>query len=73
VPSYLFDVAPRNGECAKVDKTQLSFFKIDGISPTGYPESTRFSRGDPQEQTGKSSTDIICCDSDNVHPVAISS
>ncbi|KZM20798.1 uncharacterized protein EKO05_0010866 [Ascochyta rabiei] len=64
-------LAACNGDCSKVDKTQLEFFKIDQVSLTGYPAGTRFAKGDPREQTGKWGTDAIFYDNGNAHTVTI--
>jgi cellulase len=64
-------LAPCNGDCSKVDKTDLSFFKIDQVSLTEYPKGTRYAKGAPQEQTGKWGTDAIFYDNNNAHTVTI--
>jgi cellulase len=64
-------LAPCNGNCSKVDKTQLLFFKIDQVSLIEYPRGTRYAKGAPQEQTGKWGTDAIFYDNNNTHTVTI--
>ncbi|KAJ8111573.1 hypothetical protein OPT61_g5864 [Boeremia exigua] len=66
-------MAPCNGDCSKVDKTKLEFFKIDQVALTSYPKGTRYAEGDPRGQTGKWGTDIIFYDNGNAHTVTIPS
>lgn len=66
-------LAPCNGDCSKVDKTKLEFFKIDEVALTSYPKGTRYAQGDPRGQTGKWGTDAIFYDNGNAHTVTIPS
>ncbi|KAF1361278.1 glycoside hydrolase [Lizonia empirigonia] len=66
-------LAACNGDCSKVDKTQLEFFKIDQVALTGYPAGTRYAEGPAREQTGKWGTDAIFYDNGNAHTVTIPS
>lgn len=66
-------LAPCNGDCSKVDKTTLKFFKIDEVALISYPKGTRYAEGAPRYQTGKWGTDVIFYDNDNAHTVTIPS
>jgi hypothetical protein len=66
-------LAPCNGDCSKVDKTELEFFKIDQVALTSYPKGTRYAEGEAQGQTGKWGTDAIFYDNGNAHTVTIPS
>ncbi|KAJ4317113.1 hypothetical protein N0V94_005120 [Neodidymelliopsis sp. IMI 364377] len=66
-------LAPCNGDCSKVDKTELEFFKIDQVSLISYPGGTRYAKGPAAEQTGKWGTDQIFYDNGNAHTVTIPS
>jgi cellulase len=48
-----------HGDCAKVNKEELKFFKIFEEGLLGYPKGTRYAEGSPKEQTGKWGTDNI--------------
>ncbi|RMZ73225.1 glycoside hydrolase family 61 [Pyrenophora seminiperda CCB06] len=65
-------LAPCNGDCAKVDKTALSFFKIHQSALVDYREG-RYSQGDPKEQTGFWGTDDIFYNHGNAQTVTIPS
>ncbi|CAI6332030.1 unnamed protein product [Periconia digitata] len=64
-------LAPCNGDCSKVDKTQLSFFKIHESGLLGYPAGTRYAQGSAKGQTGKWATDEIFYDNGNKQTVKI--
>ena len=66
-------LAPCNGDCSKVKKTDLKFFKIDQLALLGYPEGTRYAEGEAQGQVGKWGTDSIFYDKGNKHTVTIPS
>ncbi|KAF2995057.1 hypothetical protein E8E13_001751 [Curvularia kusanoi] len=66
-------LAACDGDCSKVDKTKLKFFKIDQVALTGYPKGTRYAEGEAQGQTGKWGTDKIFYDNGNAHTVTIPS
>jgi cellulase len=63
-------LAPCNGDCKDVDKTQLEFFKIHESALIDY-RSGRYSKGSPQEQTGYWGTDAIFYDGGNAQSVTI--
>jgi cellulase len=63
-------LAPCNGDCKSVDKTQLQFFKIHESALIDY-RSGRFSQGGKQEQTGYWGTDAIFYDNGNKQTVTI--
>ncbi|KAH7553275.1 glycoside hydrolase [Bipolaris maydis] len=65
-------LAPCNGDCAKVDKTTLQFFKIHESALIDYRKG-RYSSGSPQEQTGYWGTDAIFYDNGNTQKVKIPS
>ncbi|KAF1962624.1 glycoside hydrolase [Byssothecium circinans] len=64
-------LAPCDGDCSKVDKTKLSFFKIAEAGLLGYPAGTRYATGNAKEQTGKWATDVIFYDNKNVDTVTL--
>ncbi|KAF2638618.1 glycoside hydrolase [Massarina eburnea CBS 473.64] len=64
-------LASCNGDCSKVDKTQLSFFKIHESGLLGYPAGTRYADGSSKEQTGKWATDVIFYDNKNVDTITL--
>jgi cellulase len=66
-------LAPCNGECTKVDKTQLQFFKIHESGLLGFPAGTRYAKGNAKEQTGKWGTDVIFYDNNNQQSVTLPS
>ncbi|KAF3037437.1 hypothetical protein E8E11_004415 [Didymella keratinophila] len=67
-------LAACNGDCSKVDKTELEFFKIDQVALTSYPKGTRYAEGgQAQGYTGKWGTDAIFYDNGNAHTVTIPS
>jgi cellulase len=67
-------LAACNGDCSKVDKTKLEFFKIDQVALTSYPKGTRYAEGgQAQGFTGKWGTDSIFYDNGNAHSVTIPS
>jgi hypothetical protein len=63
-------LAPCNGDCKNVDKTQLQFFKIHQSALIDY-RSGRFSQGSKQEQTGYWGTDAIFYNNNNAQSVTI--
>jgi cellulase len=63
-------LAPCNGDCKNVDKSQLQFFKIHESALIDY-RSGRFSQGSKQEQTGYWGTDAIFYDNGNKQTVSI--
>lgn len=63
-------LAPCNGDCKNVDKTQLQFFKIHESALIDY-RSGRYSQGNPQEQTGYWGTDAIFYSNGNKQSVTI--
>ncbi|EOA89438.1 hypothetical protein ACJQWK_09263 [Exserohilum turcicum] len=63
-------MADCNGDCAKVDKTTLEFFKIHQSALIDYRKG-RYSSGAPQEQTGYWGTDAIFYDNANTQTVTI--
>ncbi|KAF2024304.1 hypothetical protein EK21DRAFT_104756 [Setomelanomma holmii] len=63
-------LAPCNGDCKDVDKTQLSFFKIHQSALVDY-RSGRYSEGSTQEQTGFWGTDAIFYNNNNAQSVTI--
>ncbi|KAJ4367189.1 hypothetical protein N0V83_007719 [Neocucurbitaria cava] len=65
-------LAPCNGDCAKVDKTELEFFKIHQSALIDY-RSGRYSEGSKQEQPGYWGTDAIFYDNNNAQSVEIPS
>ncbi|USP75753.1 glycoside hydrolase family 61 protein [Curvularia clavata] len=65
-------LASCNGDCAKVDKTSLEFFKIHQSALIDYRQG-RYSSGSPQEQTGYWGTDAIFYDNGNSQTVTIPS
>ncbi|KAF2200697.1 glycoside hydrolase [Delitschia confertaspora ATCC 74209] len=64
-------LAPCNGDCSKVDKTQLKFFKIHQSSLISYPEGTRYANAGPKESTGYWGTDEIFYKNGNKQTVTI--
>ncbi|TKX21842.1 hypothetical protein C1H76_5936 [Elsinoe australis] len=66
-------LAPCNDDCAKVDKTQLKFFKIHESAMLGYPEGTRYAKGQPRGWVGKWGTDAIFYDNGNNQTVTLPS
>lgn len=66
-------LAACNGDCSKVDKTKLEFFKIDQVALTSYPAGTRYAQGGARYQTGKWGTDEIFYENGNKHTVIIPS
>ncbi|KNG45090.1 glycoside hydrolase family 61 protein [Stemphylium lycopersici] len=65
-------LAACNGDCSKVDKTSLEFFKIHQAGLLDYRPG-RFSSGQAQEQTGYWGTDAIFYDQGNSQSVTIPS
>lgn len=63
-------LAPCNGDCKNVDKTELKFFKIHQSALIDY-RSGRYSQGSPQEQTGYWGTDAIFYNQGNTQSVTI--
>lgn len=63
-------LAPCNGDCAKVDKTELEFFKIHEAGLIDYREG-RYSSGGPKESTGYWGTDAIFYGNNNKQSVTI--
>jgi cellulase len=63
-------LAPCNGDCKDVDKTQLEFFKIHESALIDY-RSGRYSDGSKQAQTGYWGTDAIFYDNGNKQSVTI--
>ncbi|CBY01204.1 hypothetical protein IAQ61_012075 [Plenodomus lingam] len=63
-------LAPCNGDCAKVDKTKLKFFKIHQSALLDYRKG-RYSDGAAQGQTGYWATDAIFYDNGNAQTVTI--
>merc|ERR1712137_726120 len=68
----LVRTSPSTGDCAKVDKTSLEFFKIHQAGLLDYRRG-RFSSGSAQEQTGYWGTDAIFYDQGNSQSVTIPS
>lgn len=64
-------LAPCNGDCAKVDKTSLSFFKIHQAGLLDYPAGTRYAQGSATEDTGYWGTDEIFYKNGNSQTVTI--
>ena len=64
-------LAACKGDCSKVNKNELEFFKIDEVALVGYPKNTRYADANPREQTGKWGTDVIFYDNGNAHTVTI--
>lgn len=63
-------LAPCNGDCAKVEKTELKFFKIHQSALIDYRKG-RYSEGVPQGQTGFWGTDKIFYEQGNAQSVVI--
>lgn len=63
-------LAPCEGDCSKVDKTSLKFFKIHESALIDYRPG-RYSEGAPQGQTGYWGTDAIFYDNGNQQSVTI--
>ncbi|KAL6708205.1 hypothetical protein ACN47E_003389 [Coniothyrium glycines] len=63
-------LASCGGDCSKVDKTKLSFFKIHEAALIDY-RSGRYSQGAAQGQTGYWGTDAIFYDNNNAQTVTI--
>lgn len=63
-------LAPCNGDCKDVEKTELKFFKIHESALIDYREG-RYSNGRPEAQTGFWGTDAIFYDNDNTQSVTI--
>lgn len=63
-------LAPCNGNCKDVEKTELEFFKIHESALIDYREG-RYSDGTPEAQTGYWGTDAIFYDNDNTQSVTI--
>ncbi|KAF2189406.1 lytic polysaccharide monooxygenase [Zopfia rhizophila CBS 207.26] len=63
-------LAPCNGDCSKVDKTELEFFKIHQSALIDYRQG-RYSEGSPQGQVGYWATDAIFYDDSNEQTVTI--
>jgi len=63
-------LAPCNGDCAKVDKTKLKFFKIHQSALIDYRKG-RYAEGEAQGQTGYWGTDAIFYDGANTQSVTI--
>jgi cellulase len=63
-------LAACNGDCAKVDKTALNFFKIHESALIDY-RSGRYSSGQKQGQSGYWGTDAIFYDNGNKQSVTI--
>lgn len=63
-------LAPCNGDCKDVEKTELEFFKIHESALIDYREG-RFSKGPVKEQTGYWATDAIFYDGGNAQSVTI--
>jgi cellulase len=60
------------GDCAKVDKNSLKFFKIQEVGLTGYPAGTRYAKGEaPQAYPGKWGTDFIFYENKNQQNIKI--
>ena len=64
-------LAPCNGDCANVDKTKLSFFKIHQAGLLDYPAGTRYAQGSATEDTGYWGTDDIFYKNGNSQTVTI--
>jgi cellulase len=65
-------LAPCNGDCKDVEKTELEFFKIHDSALIDYRQG-RFSKGAPQEQPGYWGTDEIFYTNNNKQTVTIPS
>ncbi|KAF2708144.1 lytic polysaccharide monooxygenase [Pleomassaria siparia CBS 279.74] len=67
-------LAPCNGDCANVDKTELKFFKIHDSALIDYPAGTRYAEGEaPNAYSGRWGTDNIFYENQNKQNVTIPS
>jgi len=64
-------MAPCNGDCKNVDKTELEFFKIHQSALIDYRKGRYSSGGDPQGEVGYWGTDAIFYDNGNTQSVTI--
>lgn len=64
-------LAPCNGDCANVNKEELSFFKIHQAGLIDYPAGTRYTEGGDTADTGYWGTDDIFYKNGNTQTVTI--
>ena len=64
-------LAPCNGDCANVNKEELSFFKIHQAGLIDYPAGTRYAEGGDTANTGYWGTDDIFYKNGNTQTVTI--